>query len=820
MKDQREIIKGTAKVFDLERGTQGSPALPPPVGLYGGDSDEGVHLRDYWRAVRKRLWLVAGVVVIVTLLAAIYVARQPDVYVAQTRVQVDLESAGAGLSKSQSVIINNPTTDPTYFNTQLQILTSPGLLRRVVKTLDLEHNQAFLSPQSVRERSTWRGVLSVFGLGGSKTAAGQQQQGGSKDELPLTNSVAAPVSRDDLTAARRLAPFVGALQAGLKVEPVKETRTAGYIKDTRLIDVSFRHPDPQVAAKIVNAVADTFVLANLEKKTETNTSTGDFLAQRVAELQSKIITGEEQLSNYATSHQILSLTGDQNIVVDRLAGLNRQLLEAENERKMNEATYRAALDPRAANALAEGNKQTGDTQGRLDVLRQKRAQLGVKYEDTYPEVMEVDKQIAELERQLKASRGQATGTAVTNLETRYRQSLAREQSLRAALDKQRGETLTQNEAGINYRILQQEIETNKSLLDGLLQRSRENDVVLAGTPNNISVVDYALAPEAPVGPKRTQSISLAFLLSLAFGGGLALFLEYLNDTVRSSEDVENLLHLPALSVIPSAGGAARRLLTGAGGGALGRRGLLKSGVEHPELLLDADIRSPLAEAYRHLRTQVLLSRAGQHPRTLLVSSSLPGEGKTTTSINTALSLAQTGASVVVVDGDLRRPRLHRVFDQGNSRGLSTILSSEMSTEEMLDLVHHHEASNLYLLTSGPVSPSPAELLGSEQMRRLIARLEGMFDHVIIDSPPIVSFTDSVLLATMVDGVLLVVQGGKTSRALVRRSKQILQDVGARVLGVVLNNVTLHRDDYYYYQYYHSYYEPEAGTETLASGTRG
>jgi len=352
MNDQHEIVKGAAKVFDLEGRAQnngGGPVLPPPVGPYAPDSDEGVHLRDYWRAVRKRLWLVAGVVVLVTLLAALYVARQPDVYVAQARTQVDLESTSAGLSsKSQSVIINNPTTDPTYFNTQLQILTSPGLLRRVVKTLDLEHNQAFLNPQSARERSTWRGVLRSVGLGGKSAA--ESQQNASKEDLPLTNSVAAPVSRDNLAQARQLAPFVGALQAGLKVEPVKETRTAGYIKDTRLIDISFRHPDPQVAAKIVNAVADTFVLANLEKKTETNASTGNFLQQRVAELQSKIRTGEEQLSNYATNHQILSLTGDQNIVVDRLSGLNRQLLEAENERKLNEATYRASLDPRAASS--------------------------------------------------------------------------------------------------------------------------------------------------------------------------------------------------------------------------------------------------------------------------------------------------------------------------------------------------------------------------------------------------------------------------------------------------------------------------------------
>lgn len=782
-----------------------SVPMPPQVGSYYGDSDEseGAHLRDYWRAVRKRLWLVVGVVLVVTLLAAVYESRQPDVYVAQTRVQVDLEIAGAALgsAKNQSVIINNPISDPTYFNTQLQILTSPGLLRRVARTLDLEHSQSFRNPQGATGRSTWRSLMKMVGAG-----SGEATPPTPKDELPLTSSVAPTISRDDLAEAKRLAPYVAILQAGLRIEPVKETRTAGYIKDTRLIDINFRHQDSQVAAKIVNAVADTFVLANLEKKTETNSSTGDFLQRRVAELQSQIRSGEEQLANYAKNHQIISLDNEQNIVAERLTGINRQLLEAENERKLAEASYRAASEPRAAGAIADsGSRAVDDVRAKLDELRQKRAKLAVRYTDENPDVVETDTQIAELEKQLKQNRGRATNTALTNLETRYKQALAREGSLRASLNQQRGETVTQNDAGINYRIIQQEIATNRNLLDGLLQRSRENDVVLAGTPNNISVVDYALAPESPIGPRRAQGVTLAFLLSLAFGAGLSLFLEYLNDTVRSSEDVETLLRLPALSVIPTAGGTGGRLLPAAR--ALQRRSHhIPTGDERPELLLNVDPRSPLAEAYRHLRTSVLLSRAGQAPRTLLVSSSLPSEGKTTTSINTAISLAQTGARVVVVDADMRRPCLHRIFDQPNGHGLSTILSSEMTREEMLAAVRFHEPSGLHLLSAGPVSPNPAELLGSEQMRNLIAALSSKFTHVVIDSPPIVSFTDGVLISTMVEGVLLVVRGGKTPRSVVRRSRQVLSEVGAKVLGVVLNNVTLQKDDYYYYRYYHSYYE--------------
>ncbi|HEV3470249.1 MAG TPA: polysaccharide biosynthesis tyrosine autokinase [Pyrinomonadaceae bacterium] len=812
MNDRQEIIRGEREALELEAASPAAPLQAHGPYGYGADQEEGegAHLRDYWRAVVKRLWLVLGVVALVTMLAAVYMARQADVYVSQARVQVDLETAGPalGASKSQSVIINNAVNDPTYFNTQLQILTSPGLLRRVVKTLDLEHNQEFLRPHAVRERSSWKGLLRVLGLAEKEQGAADK----GADELPLTASVAPAVSRDDLAEARRLAPFVRTLQAGLKVEPVKETRTAGYVKDTRLIDISFRHPDPQVAAKIVNAVAETFVYQNLEKKTETNSTTGDFLQKRVAELQNQIRSDEERLANYAKNHQILSLSGEQNIVVDRLGGLNRQLLEAENERKLAEAAYRAGAEPKAAAALA--GVGSGEADAKLAELRRQVRTLRLKYTEEHPEVVALREQMAELEKQIRESRSQATEQVTTNLETRYKQALAREQSLRAALERQRGETLAQNDAAIAYRIIQQEIETNKSLLDGLLQRSRENDVVLAGTPNNISVVDYALAPESPVGPRRAQSVLLAFMLSLSFGVGLALFLEYLNDTVRSSEDVERHLRLPALSVIPAAVGGARRLLPSAL--ALRHRAGDGGDGEGPELLVGSDVRSPLAEAYRHLRTSLLLSRAGQAPRTLLVSSSLPGEGKTTTSVNTAVSLAQTGARVVVVDADMRRPRLHKIFHAPNRAGLSTILSSTMTDEELLGLLHRDEASGLDVLTAGPVSPNPAELLGSDQMRRLVAALEARYQHVVIDSPPIVPFTDSVLISKVVDGVILVVHGGRSSRGVVRRSKQILQEVGARVLGVVLNNVALGTGDYYYYQHYSSYYAEAGGGETVVS----
>lgn len=783
---------------------------------YWGDTEGGGdenHLREYLRAVRKHIWLIAGIALLSVALSAVYVSRQPDMYSAQARVQVDLENNPAsGIGKNGTIVINSATTDPAYFNTQLQVLTGAGLLRRVVKTLDLEHNESFTKPNKDINRSTWQNLTRMMGFKQQQDTPEKQNEKQQDITLPLTSNVAPATARADFAEARRLEPFVRTLQAGLTVEPVKEMRTSSYTKDTRLIDVRFTSTDPQLAAKVVNAVADAFVLSNLERKTETTNNTGDFLQKRVAELQSEIRNGEERLLNYAKSNQILPVEGSDNPVVARLTQLNKELLEAENDRKNAEAAYRAATAPGAADSLAEdskdGNKQLAEIRTELAALKKKREQLLIDNTEEWPEVKDVTQQIATLEKQLTEVRTRATSTLTTNLETRYRQALDREKALRADFEKQRGQTLDQNAAGINYRIVQQEIETNKQLLDGLLQKSKENDVVMAGTSNNIFVVDYSLSPGAPIGPQRGKNIVMAFFLGLTGAVGLAIFLEYLNDSIRSTEDVDRWLHLPSMGIIPVVAGSKRRRLLPSSV-ALQRA---SNGHDSPELLINAEKRSALAEAYRHLRTSILLSSAGRAPKSLLVTSTMPSEGKTTTAVNTAISLAQTGASVLVIDADMRRPRLHNIFGMANQRGLSTILSSDMSEAEVMGMVEVHEETGLHVLTSGAIPPNPSELLGSEQMRSLIRMMEGTFTHIIIDTPPVGSFTDGVLAATLVDGVLLVIHSGRTSRNMAKRTRQVLHDVGAKIFGVVLNNVNLREHDYYYYRGYYSKTYYGGGTE--------
>lgn len=771
MREPRELIN-PPRIRESEKITE-MAASHPHVYDVEVETDTGseVHLREYWLPVRMHLWLIIGIVAVVTLAVALYMVRKPDIYEAQASVQVDLESTTVIGGSNGSIVAGNASNDPAYFNTQLQILTRPGLLRRVVKTLDLESNSTFLRSQPEPNRST------------------------SVAPAPSDEDRARAESSEDPAEVERLAPYVEALQRGLTVEPVKETRLT--TEETRLIDIRFSHRDPQIAAKVVNTIADDLVRSNLEKRTETSTNAGDFLQKRVAEMQIQIRNGEERLINYARNNQILSLDPSQNTVVERLAGLNRQLLEAENERKLAEAAYRAALAPGAANALAEGTaKQVADIEAKLADLRQRRAQLLVENTEEWPEVKEVEQQIAVLEKQVHDDRSRATNTVLTNLETRYRQAWAREQTLRAAFNQQRGETLAQNEAAINYRIIQQEIDTNKSLLGQLLQRSKENDVLLSWTPNNIHVVDYATVPRSPVGPKRTRAVALAFILSLAFGIGMANVLEYLNTTIRSIDDVEKSLRLPVLALIPSIKSLSRRRLLPAVGALQRRNGDVNQG-----LLFNADVPPPLVEAYRRLRTSLLMSMEGRMMKTLLVTASQPAEGKTTTALNLAMVLAQTGASVLVLDADMRRPTLHTTFGLENDHGLSNLLVDEKSDLEIFGAIFEHgQVDNLYLCPSGPPPSNPAELLGSDQMRRLIATLEASFTYIIIDSPPLATFTDAALISTTVDGVLLVIHEGRSRREVVRRSCKELQNIGARILGVVLNNVNI-RSGNYYWDYY-------------------
>jgi polysaccharide biosynthesis transport protein len=818
MKETREIIPAPIRdANELER-----PFEPQIVstghypGYRGGYPEtEGFQLLDYWRAVRKRLWLVVGITVLITTWAAIYMARKPNIYQARAVVQVDLEQTNPDLvTTDRQRPLSNP--DPAYFNTQLQLLGSENLLRRVVKEHNLDTNTEFQSAKTEGSTSTLRSMLHAIGLASDDK---KRSNSNSDSSLPENSTLA---SSDEIAEALRLAPFVDVIKRDLGVEPIRESRAT--VKDTRLIEITFKNTDPQLAAYVVNSVAETFVEMNQEKRSGTSRKTSDFLGKRIADLQSEIKDDETKLVDLKKKEGILPTTGEGTIDLDRLSGLNKELLEAENQRKNAEAQYVAIKDnPDAVQEMARQEmaryiteKENGlrdlrnETQQKIADLNASKSRLLLEYKEGAPEIKEIDRQIDSLQssldrevskntQELKDFVDRSSKTILTNLQTKYQQAKDQEDKVRASFDQQYNVAQGQNEGAVLLKLLEQKIDTNKGFLKNLIEQQSGNDVASQGSDNNISVSEISIPPDTPVSPRRLMTVAAALFISTLFGMGLALFLEYLDDTIRTSEEIENYLGLPALAAIPVMDSMPKRRLLLVGASDNGDEPRLNQ-----ELLINANSRSSLAEAYRQLRTSILLSTAGHAPKSLLITSSLPSEGKTTTATNTAISLAQTGAKVLLVDADMRRPRLHNVFGFENQVGLSSLLSSEMSEAESLAAAQIDPGTKLSVLTSGPIPPNPAELIGSDQMANLLKLFQQHFTHVVVDSPPIASFTDGVLIASMVDGVILVVHAGKSSRQVVRRSKLLLTDIGARIFGVVLNNANLRsQDNYYYYQsYYH------------------
>ena len=820
MKETREITPRKIEPVEIERPFE--TAMPATVGSYGGyrdlgSADGGFQLITYWRIIRKRIWLVLGIAVLLTTLVAVYMARKPNIYQARSVVQVDLEESNPDLVTSSNPRASTNNQDPAYFNTQLQLLTSESLLRRVIKELSLDSNKEFQKLKTDSSVSALSAMLKAVGL-----ASDVPKKTGGVDEVSVSANPSL-ASSEEIAEAVRLAPYVDIIKKNMSVEPVRESRSS--FKDTRLIELTYRHTDPEFAAFVVNGISEVFAKANQEKRSGTSGKTNEFLENRVAQLQSEIKQGEQQLVTLTSRAGILNSGENQTIVLSGLDILNKQLLDAENDRKNAQAEYESVSNsPEGLNARSEdlaGRYTTerensirdlrNDTAKKIADLNAARNRLLEEYQPTAQEVKEVDTQIKALndglktavaanQSELDAFRKRVSGDLLNNLRTKYQSAKAREDKIRASFDAQYNQAQGQNQSGVSLSLLKQDIETKKGFLKGLLDNQRNNDVVAAGTKNNIAVAEIAIPNNVPIAPRRLTTVLGALFLSTLFGMGLALFLEYLDDTIRTTEEIESLLGLPALAAIPRIDAAPKRKLLLVGAGEEGEN------IANPtaNLLIHKDSRSSLAEAYRQLRTSILLSTAGHAPKSLLVTSSLPSEGKTTTAINTAISLAQTGAKVLIIDADMRRPRLHSIFEISNAQGLSTLLASELDDQQIDDAVQFDEEARLNLLPSGPVPPNPAELIGSEQMANLLQKCQGKFTHVVIDSPPIASFTDGVLIASMVDGVILVVSSGRSSRQVVRRSRQLLVDIGAKIFGVVLNNVDLRSQDnsYYYQSYYH------------------
>lgn len=757
---------------------------------------EPTHLRDYLSVVLKRKWLILSLIVVVTSLVAIQMYRMPTVYRSESTIQIEQKTKS--LLKTKEFVLN-AQNDPAYWGTQLKLLENPRLHRKVILALDLQNNPSFVGGQA--RPSLFAAVRRIFSREKPNANAPAAAPAGGLDVVD-DGPIATTSETEKLTPqeAAKLVAYEDIMRSGLTITPVERTN---------LVKIIYEHTNPDLAMKISDTLAQVFIQDNRERETSGSTKSAEQLAKNITDLQEAIKQKQQEVIQFRTSRGLpLGTVQGENLTAAILTNSTTEMMNAEAQRKKLQASYEAAQNTPDLFSIPEvlENKSVQELRDKLSALEEQKQALLVQYTSEWPAVKKITKQ----QEQVQASLNKQAKDVMSAMKTRYEAAVQHENKLKQSNSAARGQAREQSRSEMELGIIKQELETTQQLYNTAILGKREFDAAGNETPNNITISTPARRAEI-VGPPRVRNILLALLLSLAAGIGLAFLLDYLDDTLKSIEDVDRHIHLPTLALIPAPRTERRfmpaRAVHAAAPGA---------GEAPPTALaLIEEKRSPVAEAYRHLRTSLLLSSAGQPPKTILVTSSQPSEGKTTTAVNTAVMLAQTGAEVLILDCDLRRPRVHAHFSLSNTRGVTNYLSGEANVSSLIQ--EYDKLPNLKIITSGPVPPNSAELLGSEEMRRLLMLLSENFTHIIIDSPPAISFTDASILSTMVDGVMLVVHGGRSSRAVVRRAKQQLLDVGAHIYGIVLNNVKLESSDYYYYSgYYSSYYANEDEDQTVAA----
>jgi polysaccharide biosynthesis transport protein len=764
---------------------QGYPAESLSYGYGYPAADKGtVNFRAIWRTILKRKWLIAVIVFMVTSAATIEVYRTKSIYRATASIEVRKDATT--LVKTQNIVVQ--TDDSDAMNTYMYMIKSRPLLLRVAESLRLDQNPKFFDVTS--RKSIAEAAQTVF----KRVSSANEPQA----PTPIKDIPSSDLNKEMSPEAKaKWSPYAGVISSGLNVE---------QLPAARLIMVSYIHTDPATAAAVANTVSQHFIEQNFKSKTENFTKTSEWLDRTTRELRAKVEQAEQAQANYLRDNEMSfvgkSAEGSSNLGTDKFLHFYEQVQRAEAERALKQSLYEEVKKGNILN-LPEifADSQMGELQKKLRELRVQKSQLEVNYGDKHPKMIEVNEQIGTVERQIQAN----VGTLESKLKAEYEKALREEKQLKAILEHSKTEATQQNRAEIQYNMLKQEVDTQRALYNEFLTKTSQVDLQRVEQNNNLQLAEPAEAPTAPIGPDRLKTILTWMLLSLAGSIGLVFFLDYLDNTIKTVEDVAQYAQLPALGVIPAMGGRnIRKLAAVKKGGSTALARNPSNGLSMPGQIAALEARSSVAEAYRVLRTSVMLSSAGGPPKMMLVTSGQPGEGKTTTTVNTAVSLAQLGASVLIIDCDLRKPSTHKVFGVDHTRGVSTYLSRDVPID---DLIQKLPVPNLSLLACGPIPPNPAELISSDKMKHMLELLAERYDHILIDSPPLMHVTDPVILSTMVEGVIIVVQAGKSTRDVVRRARQELTAVGAKIFGVVLNNVDFRRngyDDYYYYRYYESY----------------
>jgi polysaccharide biosynthesis transport protein len=738
---------------------------------------ESAGLRDYVEVVRKRKWIIAAVALPLVMLAAAYSLTRSPVYTARGLLLIEQEPNILTFEQ----IFQLETYQDEYYETQHRLLQSRSLAVGVIEELALHDDRVFAAPARVEPGETWAG--------------------------------------DPGFRTRLIDVFLGRLS----VEPIRLTRLA---------EVSFKAHDPAVASRIVNTVFDKYIELSVQAQSEATSRASEFLDGQIAELSREIESDEQKLQEYGAAKNIILQSDEETTVVAKFRELNTALTSAQVDRIRKETYYRQIRDIDPDEIPDALNNEL------IQRLREDYSRLSREYQKMSEKFMPGYPELQRLRRELESARTSLESelrNIVQGAYADYQASLRQERNLDALFEKQRQAAISMNSDAILYNSLGIQVQNNKNVLEALLKRQSETRVSarMSGIRTaNIRIVDRAEPPLFPSSPKKKANVALALLLGLSLGTMLAFVVDFYDDSIRDVDDVQKHTGLPTLGIVPSlrdddgpppgAGSREgrsrrkkRRSKSTDGGTSFPGPGLAAWASASPETgaggpaatdvlpvpdataieLLSQQVPSGLfAESFRTIRTSLLLSSPDDQVRTIAITSALPGEGKTVAVVNLAISLAASGLRTLLVDADLRKPRLHRVFRDLNREGLTNALAAD---RDIRSLIRRTAVPNLSLLKAGPVPPNPAELLGCRRMAAVIEALREEFDAVLFDTPPLLSLADAAVLGARLDAVVLVIRAQRTSRQAVAGVMGSLGRIKARPLGVILNDMPLRRQDYYY-----------------------
>jgi exopolysaccharide transport family protein len=715
---------------------EGAPSSPVP--FQAEPSVERPHLFDYLRVLYKRRWVATTAFVVTVAAMIVYTFTVTPIFEARTRLLIESDDPNV---VSFTEVIDEQGAKADYYQTQYNILQSRILARKTLDRLQLWESEHF-------------GKTLRTGAWGAAREPGAGQA----------------ASGETVQQSRVIDRFLDNL-------------TVSPIRNSRLVDVRYRSSDPELAARIANAIARSYIEQNLEYKFLASKEASDWLGERLAEQRQQVEEAEAALQQYREENDAISLEDRENIVVQKLADLSAAVTQAKTARLQKQALYnqlRSLMDDGGqldSFPAILSNTFIQEQKADLSQLQRQYAEMSEKLGEKHPDIIKVRSSIELAQSRLNAE----IRKVVDSVRNEYQAAVAQENGLVGALDQQKLEALSMNRKAIDYGVLQRDVESSRQVYESLLQRAKETGVSTELKASSIRVVDEAEQPPSPISPRKVLNLVLALVGGGVLAFGLAFSFEYLDSRIKSPEEIQAHLGLPSLGMIPAVDP--------------------KAGNGH-EPLLSEGVPPSFAEACRALRTNVLFSSAEEGARNLVVTSTGPGEGKTIVAANLAIGFAQAGQRILLIDADLRRPRVHQIFRQNLEPGLSNLMVGHSVPSACIRKSH---VPGLWVLTGGRIPPNPAELLGSRRFKDFIQSLGEHFDSVVIDSPPVMAVTDAAVTASTATGIVFVVGAEMTSRHAARTAIQELGKGRPRFLGVVLNRVELERNAYYYSKYYRREY---------------